>query len=245
MCGHRAALFPYLPDTHTSVRRGRIRPHTFSRWPFGQDHPRFGLPNPLHAGRRLPNVRGRHVWEEQETGDRSVRLPQPLANGSATDWKSGSIRLPECVDPPARRRRVADHQQASDSATRPPTRPRDIGSKSCLAIDAAEGGLRVRDDRFDLGDQNDPRRPVISEHVDRATFPADRERHLDIGLPAVASKAPDELLDEAGVRLVEQSIQTFAIPPKTDLQGRVECLRHRSAKSRPSRSRGDRVRSWR
>jgi len=169
-------------------------------------------------------VRGRHVWEEQQTSDRPSGTSEPVTNSDAAHRERGSVRSRQCVDPATRRRGVADDQQARDPSTRPPARPCDVGSESCLSIDTGKCGLRIGDDRLDLCDEDDARRLVISEHVDRAALAADRERHLDIGLPTIGAKPPDKLLDEVRVRLVEQAIESLAVPAEADVQGRVERL---------------------
>lgn len=84
-----------------------------------------------------------------------------------------------------------------------------------------ESRLGVRHDRLDLYDEDDPGQSMKGEDVDRATLAPHREGNLNRHLPAGCTKQEHERVHEPGVRLVEQPVESFAIPPKADINGRT------------------------
>ncbi len=110
--------------------------------------------------------------------------------------------------------------------------PGDLGCQARLAVDASEGGLRIRHDRFDLGDEHDPGRRVEPEDVDRTAFATNRERNFDFGDPACGLEPLDKCLDEVGMGLIEESIQ--ASPFQRSLRSRVASSASATRRNVPS-----------
>jgi hypothetical protein len=118
-----------------------------------------------------------------------------------------------------------DDEQPRDTPTSPTTRSGDLGRESGLAIDSGKRGLRVRHHGLDLGHQNDPSRLMERKDIYRTSFSADRKRHLDVSHPTDQVQTPHEAIDQSCVGLVEETIQTLAVPPEPHVQVGVERLR--------------------
>ena len=63
---------------------------------------------------------------------------------------------------------------------------------------------------------------MTGENVDRTAFAGDRERDLDGDIPTVRGEELDDLLDQAGMGRVEQSIERLAVPAKSDIEPGLE-----------------------
>ncbi len=174
-------------------------------------------------------------WQEQDPGDRAVRAPKPTADFATSSRQRKPVCRSEALDPAAGRRRITDGQHTCHATAIPPVALGDLGRQARLSIDAGQGGLRIRHDRLDLGDKDDPGRHVVAEYVDRTAFAANRERNLDLGDPALGPKPLDERLDKVGVGLIEESIQGLAVPAKPQIEGCVKRFRNASQRSERDR----------
>lgn len=62
--------------------------------------------------------------------------------------------------------------------------------------------------------------------VDRASFTANVERGLRRDRPSEPDEAADHQLDQARVSLVDQPVQSFAVPQEADIDAGVEVRGH-------------------
>jgi hypothetical protein len=93
-----------------------------------------------------------------------------------------------------------------------------------------EHRLAVRHDRLDLDDEDRAGRAVATEHIDRSTLAADRERDLDENVPVEIGEERGNPLDQASMRRVEQPIEVLATPAQARVQACLERRRVRSAR---------------
>jgi hypothetical protein len=84
--------------------------------------------------------------------------------------------------------------------------------ETALAVECHERRLNVADRGLDLNHQDHRRPRVKGQDVDRATFAEYVERHLRRAQPTVSPEDTDELLDDFGVRSVEQAIEILSMP---------------------------------
>ena len=101
-----------------------------------------------------------------------------------------------------------------------------IGGKSRFAIQPVKRGLRVGDDRLDLDDEQCAEEWVKRKDVDRPTLAPDRERDLDVNDPPKASEKLHERIDQPGMCLVDQAVESLASPSKVEVNVRAECGCH-------------------
>lgn len=65
-----------------------------------------------------------------------------------------------------------------------------------------------------------------SEHINGAAISVVVERDLDRGLPTQALQLANDVVDQRGVCLVEQSIETLTAPPDSEVDVRAERVAH-------------------
>ncbi len=218
----RFAIHPASRDVAPGTRR---RPaHAVAPRSYGPPTTLSRPPHALHPGRCVPSVPSTPVWQEHETSDRDIRLPKPSCDRAARHRKRRSICRGERIDPTPRSRRISDHQQPRDASAIPSPGTCDLGRQPSLAIDPGKRRLRVGYDRLDLRHEDDARCRVEPKHVDRPALTPDGERHLDVGDPPRGTESDDQLVDESGMRLVEQPVQAFAVPPKANVERRIKGL---------------------
>jgi hypothetical protein len=86
----------------------------------------------------------------------------------------------------------------------------------------------------------------MRQDVNGTTPTGDRERRFNFELPATRSEALNEVLHEACVRLIEQAVKPFPVPPEPDVELSVERLadpsefRERDGAHAPAFDPGDR-----
>ena len=107
-------------------------------------------------------------------------------------------------------------------ANAPATDRDHLAGEARFAIQPMKRCLGVGDDRLDLHGQQRAERRMERHDVDRTTFTPDGERDLDIDDPAGASKQPYEAINEGGVGVIDQSIETLASPPEVEVDVRSE-----------------------
>jgi hypothetical protein len=159
------------------------------------------------------------VCDKQEAADGRQRSPQPTADFASSDWKRHGIGRGESRNSAARGSAIANDEQTGDAAASPSSIRSNSRGESRLAVEPVEGRLAVGDDRLDFDDQNDPRRPVECEHVDRTSLAVDRERDFDGNLPSGRSEEHDDGVDDSRVRLVKEPVELLAVPPQSQVDG--------------------------
>ncbi len=107
----------------------------------------------------------------------------------------------------------------------PTTLSREIAREPSLAIDPVEHRLRVRDDGFDLDDDERAGGRVEAEDVDGPALAPDGERRFDLHGPTRCSQAPNDGFHDRGVVLIEQAVERLAAPSEPEIHLGTECDR--------------------
>jgi len=158
------------------------------------------------------------VWQEQDAGKRAHGPPKPTAHLAVSGRQHGTEGLAELRQPATRGPVLREHEKPPHGPSTPAPARRDADGVPRLAIERGEHGLHVRDDRLDLYDEDDPARRVEGEDVDGAAIGAELECDLRDGEPSAGSEQPDDLLDELGVRSIQEAVGGFAMPHGADLE---------------------------
>jgi hypothetical protein len=156
-------------------------------------------------------------------------MPKPRANLVTLARERGVVRDRESSQPPPRRVAVADHEETRHAPDRPAALGGKLRRESSLSVEPEEHRLGIRHDGLDLDDEQDVAARMARKDVDRAAFPANRERRLHLDGPAPAAKPTNERFDDRRMVLVQQPIEHLAAPskPKVELRSeRRDCLRN-------------------
>jgi len=178
--------------------------------------------NPLPSDCRLPGAAMAVICEKQQPGDRPIGTPQPAPSHGPSFRKRRVVCCSQPGNASPRRGRRADHEQPADVADVPSTAHNHLAGESRLAIQPVKGGLRVGDDRLDLDDEQGAEERVEREDIDRPTLAPDRERDLDVNDPPKASEKLHERIDQPGMCLVDQAVESLASPSKVEVHVRAE-----------------------
>lgn len=158
--------------------------------------------------------------ETLATRDRESRRKQPFVLGNASP----------------RGRAITDHEESSHGHAGPAAFTCDLRSQSRLAIDSDHGATGLWHGGLHLVDGHDIHDRMPREYVDRPALPEFRERDLHRDLPAGGSVELDELVDDGGMLLVDQSIQALAPPTEVESELAVDssCGSHEVVMRDPS-----------
>jgi hypothetical protein len=100
-------------------------------------------------------------------------------------------------------------------------------SESSLSVEAEDHRLNIGDDGLDLADDHDTTSWVEGEDVDRTAFATDRERDFNAYVVTEGLKSPNHNVDDRSVGLIEQPVQTLAMPADRQLDLGVDRLADR------------------
>jgi hypothetical protein len=148
----------------------------------------------------------------------SRRIPEPASDGDRAVRVRAAEELWKIRYALPRGRAVSNHEQASDEVRLPATRPADHVAEACFAIVRGDRRLGIRDDRLDLDDEERLGAGVPPNNIDRATLAEMAEGDLDGRLPAMRVEQADDLVDQPGVRRIEESVEALAMPPNTHVE---------------------------
>jgi len=184
------------------------------------------LAHALDASRPRGSAASTIVWEKQQPRHPTGWSAQPSAGAPTHSRERRRVRGSERRDAAPRGGRLTDDKQPGHMATRPAAISRDVRRKPSLAIQGLHHRLRVRDDGLHLHHQDGLGPRVPCEDVDRPSLAPLRERDLHHGLPATCVEQLDHRLDQSGMRAVQEAIETFASPPKANVEVRLEGCGH-------------------
>ena len=122
------------------------------------------------------------------------------------------------VDAASARGRLGHDHPARGRGGRPTAFGSDLRSEATLSIDRSHEVVDVDDVGLQLDDESRARRCVPGQEVDHSPFPVDRERQLGHDGPTPdAAKVTGELLVQASVACIEQSVEITATPSRDDV----------------------------
>jgi len=152
-------------------------------------------------------------------------MADPLETVATPDRKCGREQLPVLCDPPPRGGAITDHEEAGHGHAGPAAFACDLRGEPRLAIDSDHRATRLWYGRLHLVDGHNVHDRMPREHIDRPALPELRERDLHRDVPAGGAIELDELVDDGGMFLVDQSIQALATPTKVESELAVDSSR--------------------
>ena len=193
------------------VQRHRLRPATTcheSEPSGGRDarDRRQARPDPVPCSRSLA------TWQEQQPRDRARRRTDPLPNLARSRRVAHFERAGMRVDSPAHSSVLRKDDQPGDRADAPAAVLGDPAPDPLLAIDARKQGLDVGHHGLDLDNQQRLVLRVPGQHVDGPSFAEVVEGRLWDNLPPVGREDRHDLVDESGMRGIEETIECLALP---------------------------------
>jgi hypothetical protein len=124
------------------------------------------------------------------------------------------------------RGRVSHDQHSSDSSVDKTTFSGDGRCEAHFPIERAKRCLDVADRRLYLDDEKRPPERVPRKYVDRASLAVDGEGCLGDNVPAIRHEEGHDLLDETGMRGVDQSVEGCPRPLEPEHDPRTEGCGH-------------------
>jgi hypothetical protein len=233
LCGHRS---PIPGDPPRNVRCADIARACGPRCPWG-GHPGTRTssrssasawsPSGAASSDRFARRRARaadisHRNEDDPAGRRPGRIPKPGETRSTVHRKRGTECLGVAPDSISCRRRVRDDQTPGDTATRPASLSGNPRREPALSIERHHRSIRVADRGLDLDHREPASSRVTTDDVDRSTLTVDRERYLDLRLPARHPEQPDSSGDRHRMLLIDQPVEAFATPAKVQLEASAQ-----------------------
>jgi len=152
-------------------------------------------------------------------------MADPLETVATPDRESRRKQPFVFANTPPRRGAVTDHEESGHGDAGPAAFACDLRSEPRLAIDSDPGATRLGYGGLHLVDGHDVHDRMPREHIDRPALPEFRERDLHRDLPASGAIELDELVDNGGMLLVDQSIQALAPPTEVESELAVDSSR--------------------
>jgi len=152
-------------------------------------------------------------------------MADPLETVATPDRESRRKQPFVFANTPPRRGAVTDHEESGHGDAGPAAFACDLRSEPRLAIDSDHGATRLGYGGLHLVDGHDVHDRMPREHIDRPALPEFRERDLHRDLPASGAIELDELVDNGGMLLVDQSIQALAPPTEVESELAVDSSR--------------------
>ena len=126
------------------------------------------------------------------------------------------------LKPPATRPLVWQDQHPRGDGRWPTALPGHGSGDAGLPVDSGEHRLDVGDDGLDLDNQQQAGRRMPSEDVDRSALSPDRVADLGNRDPARGSEPSYDRVDQGGVALVQQAVQSLALPEDAQVEAGPE-----------------------
>jgi hypothetical protein len=147
-------------------------------------------------------------------------------------WQCGIEGRCEACNATSIGRSLRHDQELRDSDRLPSSQPADLRAEPSLPVERHQRSLSICDNRLDLHDREGPRIRMPSDDIHGAPFAELVECDLEGDFPASLAKLPHHLIDERGVRLVEQTVETLSTPPHAHVELRPNAWQTRSSRSR-------------
>ena len=164
------------------------------------------------------NAPGGRIRQKYEPGQGPNRPPEPPADRRTSGGQRRVEERGEPVHAAPIHRPVGQDEQAGDRARFPASVSCDLPPDSRFSIERQQRALGIRHDGFHLDDQEAGGGRVPAQNVDGSAVAELVERDFDGDLPAGGAKLGNHPLDQGGVGLVQQAVETFATPPDAHVE---------------------------